>query len=160
MRNPGLSPSYPPLHSCANSAHMGSSFAACWHTGRRALLAQENSRSNPHPGMARKSWLDLGILANMAQGSQEQPRKLQEQPKSTHEWPGGPPGWIWASCTLSGPLGHPGSWAGGRAARNSPGSSRSNPQSTHELPGRAPGCIWASWPTWLTCSLVELRVHG
>ena len=58
--------------------------AACWHTGRRALLAQENSRSNPHPGVARKSsWLDLGILANMAKGSQEHARKLQEQPKST-----------------------------------------------------------------------------
>ena len=43
------------------------------------------------------SWLNLGILANMAKGSQEQPRKLQEQPQSTQEWPGGAPGWIWAS---------------------------------------------------------------
>ena len=43
------------------------------------------------------SWLNLGILANMAKGSQEQPRKLQEQSQSTQEWPGGAPGWIWAS---------------------------------------------------------------
>ena len=42
------------------------------------------------------SWLNLGTLANMAKGSQEQPRKLQEQPQSTQEWPGGAPGWIWA----------------------------------------------------------------
>ena len=41
------------------------------------------------------SWLNLGILANMAKGSQEQPRKLQEQPQSTQEWPGGAPGRIW-----------------------------------------------------------------
>ena len=48
--------------------------------------------------MARKSsWLTLGILANMAKGSQEHARKLQEQPKSTQEWPGGAPGLIWAS---------------------------------------------------------------
>ena len=43
------------------------------------------------------SWLNLGILANMAKGSQEHARKLQEQPKSTQEWPGGASGWIWAS---------------------------------------------------------------
>ena len=49
-----------------------------------------------HPGVARKSsWLTLGILANMAKGSQEQSRKLQEQPQSTQEWPGGAPGRIW-----------------------------------------------------------------
>ena len=64
---------------------MGSSFAACWHTWRRVLLAQEiPGAAQEHPGVARKSsWLTLGILANKAKGSQEQPRKLQEQPKST-----------------------------------------------------------------------------
>ena len=66
------------------------------------LKAARSSQEAPgatqeHPGVARKSsWLTLGILANMAKGSQEHARKLQEQPKSTQEWPGGAPGWIWA----------------------------------------------------------------
>ena len=63
------------------------------------LKAARSSQEAPgatqeHPGVARKSsWLTLGILANMAKGSQEHARKLQEQPKSTQEWPGGAPGW-------------------------------------------------------------------
>ena len=59
------------------------------------------------------SWLNLGILANMAKGSQEHARKLQEQPKSTQEWPGGAPGLIWASLAnmaKSAPAQGKGSW--------------------------------------------------
>ena len=66
---------------------MGSSFAACWHTGRRVLLAQEAPGvPQEHAGMARRSsWLDVGIPDFMAKGGQEQSRKLQEEPKSTEE---------------------------------------------------------------------------
>ena len=48
-------------------------------------------------GQPGSCWLNFRMLANMAKGSQEQPRKRQEQPKSIQEWPGGAPGWIGAS---------------------------------------------------------------
>ena len=62
--------------------------------------------------MARRTyWLDMGIpylgkptgsswQLGWGAGSQEEPRKLQEQPKSTEAWPGGAPGWIWASLAI------------------------------------------------------------
>ena len=65
----------------------GSHEPGSWGGGRAARSSPGSSSSS--------TWLDLGILANMAEGSQEQSRKLQEQPQSTQEWPGGAPGMIW-----------------------------------------------------------------
>ena len=46
----------------------------------------------------------MGILANMAKGSQEHARKLQEQPGAARsgqeELLAGAPGWIWASLAI------------------------------------------------------------
>ena len=108
---------------------------ASWPTWLRAARSSPgSSRSSPRAPRSGQENLLVGFghpvpwQAHRGAGSQEQPRKLQEQPQSTQEWPGGPPGRIWASCTLAGPPGHSGSWGGGRAARSSPGSSRSSPR--------------------------------
>ena len=144
MRNPGLSPHTPhyilvPIRHTwvAASLHAGTQGAGHYWPRKIPGAAQE------HPGVARKSsWLDLGILANMATSSQEQPRKFQEQPKSTQEWPGEPPGWIWASCTLAGP---PGDGQPG-VAQEAPGAAPRVPRSCQDelLAG-----FEHPWPTWL-----------
>ena len=118
------------------------------------LKAARSSQEAPgatqeHPGVARKSsWLTLGILANMAKGSQEQPRKLQEQPKSTEEWPGGVPGWIWASWAT---------WL--RAAISSPGNSRSSPRAPRSGQEEPLAGFGHPWPTWLRAVPQNERVQ-
>ena len=54
--------------------------------GQPGAAQEAPGAAQEHRGVARRSsWLFLGILRNMAQGSQEQPRKHQEQPKSSQE---------------------------------------------------------------------------
>ena len=87
------------------------------------------------------SWLNLGILANMAKGSQEQPRKLLEQPKSLQESLGRAPGWIWASCTLASPRGHCMSLAVG-VGGGQPGAAQEAPGAAQEHRGVARRSSW------------------
>ena len=133
---------------------MGSSFAACWHTWRRVLLAQEiPGAGQEHPGMARKSsWLDLGIMyPGKPTGSLHEPGSWGGgvQPGAAQEAPGAAHGWIWASQPT---------WL--RAARSNRGSSRSSlrvPRSGQEelLAG-----FGHPWLTWLRAGGLRARVHG
>ena len=76
----------------------------------------------------RSSWLDLGILANMARGSQEQPRSSRRT------------SWLDLGIQYLGkPTGS--SWQLGWGAGNQeqPRKLQEQPKSTQEWPRRAPG---------------------
>ena len=68
---------------------------------RTSSLREQPSTTLDRPGAPQHQIQRAWVVASPHAGTEGVgyywSKKLQEQPKSTQEWPGGAPGWIWAS---------------------------------------------------------------